>query len=167
MLIKRSVKFILHKRKSEATTDIAIRMRVTIRGQRPIDFPIGLKVDLQYWDSKAERAIEGKTDATRRHANDINRIIEDYKAKINEVFARYELLEKREPTPEEVKVLFDDMIGRKSIMDDSGRPDFFSVFDLFVRQVGERNQWTRGTYQKFSNTKRHLKEFAPICSPMA
>lgn len=159
MFIKRIVKFILHKRKSTDTTALAIRMRVTIKGERPFDFPLGRKVDLDKWDADAERAIEGTIDAA-----EINRTIEEYKTQINEVFARFELLEKRVPTPQEVKYLFNDMIGKTSLLDDSGNLDFWSVFDVFTEQVGEKNQWTDSTFQKFRTLRHHLKSFAPTLS---
>lgn len=159
MFIKRIVKFILHKRKSTDTTALAIRMRVTLKGERPFDFPLGRKVDLDKWDADAERAIEGTIDAA-----EINRTIEEYKTQINEVFARFELLEKRVPTPQEVKYLFNDMIGKTSLLDDSGNLDFWSVFDVFTEQVGEKNQWTDSTFQKFRTLRHHLKSFAPTLS---
>lgn len=159
MFIKRIVKFILHKRKSTDTTALAIRMRVTLKGERPFDFPLGRKVDLDKWDADAERAIEGIIDAA-----EINRTIEEYKTQINEVFARFELLEKRVPTPQEVKYLFNDMIGKTSLLDDSGNLDFWSVFDVFTEQVGEKNQWTDSTFQKFRTLRHHLKSFAPTLS---
>lgn len=156
MFIRRSIKFNLHKRKATDTTDLAIRMRVTLRGERPFDFPIGRKIDLDQWDAKTERAIAGT-----REAAEINRTIEEYKAQINEVFARYELLEKRVPTPQEVKDLFNDMVGRASLMDDEGKIDLWGVIDLFMAQVGEKNQWTPSTYQKFRTLRHHLKSFDP------
>lgn len=159
MFIKRIVKFILHKRKSTDTTALVIRMRVTLKGERPFDFPLGRKVDLDKWDADAERAIEGTIDAA-----EINRTIEEYKTQINEVFARFELLEKRVPTPQEVKYLFNDMIGKTSLLDDSGNLDFWSVFDVFTEQVGEKNQWTDSTFQKFRTLRHHLKSFAPTLS---
>lgn len=159
MFIKRIVKFILHKRKSTDMKALAIRMRVTLKGERPFDFPLGRKVDLDKWDADAERAIEGTIDAA-----EINRTIEEYKTQINEVFARFELLEKRVPTPQEVKYLFNDMIGKTSLLDDSGNLDFWSVFDVFTEQVGEKNQWTDSTFQKFRTLRHHLKSFAPTLS---
>ena len=159
MFIKRIVKFILHKRKSTDTIALAIRMRVTLKGERPFDFPFGRKVDLYKWDADAERAIEGTIDAA-----EINRTIEEYKTQINEVFARFELLEKRVPTPQEVKYLFNDMIGKTSLLDDSGNLDFWSVFDVFTEQVGVKNQWTDSTFQKFRTLRHHLKSFAPTLS---
>ena len=50
MYIKRTIKFLLHKRKPGETNNLAIRMRVTLSGQRPIDFPIGHNIDLSHWD---------------------------------------------------------------------------------------------------------------------
>jgi integrase len=83
---------------------------------------------------------------------------------MNEIFARYELLEKRKPTLGEIKDLFNDMIGRKTpITQDLIDPnaDFFTVFDLFTRTIGEQNQWTQATYEKFSALRMHFKAFDP------
>lgn len=159
MFIKRIIKFILHKRKAGDTTNLAIRMRVTIKGERPFDFPLGRKVDLEQWDTEKERAIGDSRDVT-----ETNRAIEEYKAQINEVFARFELLEKRIPTPQEVKDLFNDMIGKASLMDENRHLDFWAVFDLFTEQVGRKNQWTPSTYQKFRTLRHHLKAFSPTLS---
>ena len=134
-------------------------MRVTLKGGRPFDFPLGRKVDLDKWDADAERVVADAIDAT-----EINRTIEEYKSLINEVFARYELLEKRIPTPQEVKDLFNDMIGKASLLDESGNLDLWNVFDLFTEQVGEKNQWTPSTFQKFRTLRHHLKSFCPTLS---
>lgn len=159
MFIKRIIKFILHKRKASDTTALAIRMRVTLKGERPFDFPLGRKVNLDKWNAETERVVADAIDAT-----EINRTIEEYKSLINEVFARYELLEKRVPTPQEVKDLFNDMIGKASLLDESGNLDLWNVFDLFTEQVGEKNQWTTSTFQKFRTLRHHLKSFCPTLS---
>lgn len=159
MVIKRSVKFLLHKRKAGETVGLAIRMRVTLRGERPFDFPLGLKVDTDKWDSATERAIEGT-----KEADEINRTVEEYRSNINEVFARYELLEKRIPTVQEVKDLFNDMVGKASLLDENGKLNLWSVFDLFTEQVGNKNQWAASTFQKFRALRHHLKAFAPSLS---
>lgn len=156
MFIKRIIKFILHKRKSTDTTALAIRMRVTLKGERPFDFPLGRKVDLDKWDANAERAMEGTSDAA-----EINRTIEEYKSQINEVFARFELLEKRVPTPQEVKDLFNDMIGKAKYLIEDKPQSTLSILDLFIRDVGVKNQWSKETYTKFSALKRDLEEYSP------
>jgi integrase len=167
MYIKRTIKFLLHKRKQGEVNNLAIRMRVTLSGERPLDFPVGHTIDLAHWDMEAERAIDGATNKSKQTAADINRTIDEYKSIINEVFARYELLEKRKPTLDEIKDLFNDMIGRKTpITQDLGDPnaDFFMVFDLFTRTIGEQNQWTSATYEKFTALKNHLLVFDPKLS---
>lgn len=164
MYIKRTIKFLLHKRKTGETNNLAIRMRVTLSGERPIDFPIGHTIDLAHWDMEAERAIDGAINKNNQTAADINRTIDEYKSIMNEIFARYELLEKRKPTLGEIKDLFNDMIGRKTpITQDLIDPnaDFFTVFDLFTRTIGEQNQWTQATYEKFSALRMHFKAFDP------
>jgi len=160
MYIKRNVKFLLHKRRPGDTLNLGIRMRVTLSGERPLDFPIGHTIDLAHWDMEAERAMEGAINKTHQTSTDINRTIDEYKSVINEVFARYELLEKRKPTLGEIKDLFNDMIGRTKIVDvPTPDDDFFKTFDLFVRTVGEQNQWSESTRDKFRAIKEHLLDF--------
>lgn len=135
-------------------------MRVTLKGERPFDFSLGFNVDLDKWDAGAEKAIETGTPEQQRQAREANRTIEEYKTKINEIFDRYELLEKRTPTPQEVKDLFNDMIGRRSIADSIETPDFYDVFRMFLDRVGKKNQWTSSTYKKFRTIRTHVEDFA-------
>ena len=165
MHIQKGIKFLLHKRHSGDTENLAIRLRVTLKGQKPIDFPTGHRINLEDWDTESQRAIETAPDA-----DNINRTIDDWIAKMNEVFARYELLEKRVPTIGEVKELFNDMIGRdteikKKLPDPS--KDFFLAFDLFTKTMGEQNQWTESTHEKFAALRKHLKDYnAHLSFPM-
>ncbi|MDR1881769.1 MAG: site-specific integrase [Prevotella sp.] len=81
---------------------------------------------------------------------------------MNEVFARFELLEKRIPTLGEIKDLFNDMVGRAQIIEvPSPEDDFYKTFDLFVQTVGEQNQWSDATYTKFDSIKNHFQNFSP------
>jgi site-specific recombinase XerD len=164
MYIKRTIKFLLHKRKPGETANLGIRMRVTLKGQKPIDFPTGHKIDLDKWDVENERVVDGATSENNQTFDDINRTIDEYKSVMNEVFARFELLEKRVPTLGEIKDLFNDMIGKKSLADDLGNLDFYGVYDLFTKTVGEQNQWEAATYEKFSALRNHLKAFDPYLS---
>ena len=109
MHIQRGVKFLLHKRGKGDSKNLAIRMRVTLRGQTPIDFPTGHNIDTADWDMENQCALP-----SCEYATDINRTIDEWKSVMNEIFARFELLEKRIPTPGEVKDLFNDMVGRKT-----------------------------------------------------
>ena len=96
MHIQRGVKFLLHKRGKGDSKNLAIRMRVTLRGQTPIDFPTGHNIDTADWDMENQCALP-----SCEYATDINRTIDEWKSVMNEIFARFELLEKRIPTPGE------------------------------------------------------------------
>lgn len=162
MHIQKGIKFLLHKRKAGDTQNLSIRMRVTLRGQRPLDFPTGYNIDLKDWDSDNQCALKYAHNAT-----DINRTIDELKSVMNEVFARYELLEKRVPTLDEIKDLFNDMIGRKTYVNESladPNMDLFQVFDLFTETMGMQNQWTKSTFEKFAAIKSHLHDFDPNLS---
>lgn len=164
MYIKRRVKFLLHARKrgdSENGKNLAIRMRISFSGTA-IDFPTGLNVDAEFWDVESQHALDGFVSKSNQKSSDINRTIDEYRSFANELFARFELLEKRIPSVGEVKDLFNDMVGRKTkITKDLAGPDldFFKVFDLFTNTIGEKNQWTPATYEKFSALRNHLLIF--------
>ena len=162
MHIQRGIKFLLHKRAKGQDKHLSIRMRVTLHGQPPIDIPTGHHIDLCDWDVERQHALP-----TCESADAINRTIDEWNATLNEIFARFELLEKRIPTPGEVKDLFNDMVGRKtptnaSLADE--HDNLFRVFDIFTDTMGKQNQWTASTYEKFAAIRRHLKDFDPILS---
>lgn len=161
MYIKRTVKFILHTRKKGDALDgknIAIRMRISYAGTT-IDFPTGLNIDVTHWDTQEQHALDGFVSKSNQKSTDINRTIDEYRSFANELFARYELLEKRIPLPGEVKDLFNDMIGRSKIDLPDPSESFFKVFDTFTQTMGEKNQWTPATYTKFSSIREHFKSF--------
>lgn len=161
MHIQRGIKFLLHKR-GKNTTHHSIRMRVTLRGQTPFDIPTGHNINVNDWDVKNQRAL-----SPCEYAPEINRTIDEWKSIMNEIFARYELLEKRVPTPGEIKDLFNDMVGRKTATNESladEHDNLFRVFDLFTETMGKQNQWTASTFEKFSAIRRHLKSFDSLLS---
>lgn len=161
MYIKRSIKFLLHSRKKGDVQDgknLAIRMRISYAGNA-IDFPTRLNVDVQYWDAKDQHVLDGFVGKTNQKTSDINRTIDEYRSFANELFARYELLEKRIPLVGEVKDLFNDMIGRPNVDVPNPGESFFVTFDMFTSEVGEKNQWTPATFEKFAALKNHLLVF--------
>ena len=167
MYIKRRVKFLLHTRKkgdSENGINLAIRMRITYAGNVPLDFPTGHNIDAKDWDVENERAADGIKTKSGQTSTDINRTIDEYRSHVNEIFARYELLDKRIPTPSEVKDLFNDMVGKAKINLPNPSENFFQVFDRFTEDVGEKNQWTPATFEKFAALKNHFKVFDPKIS---
>ena len=56
MHIKKKLKFLLHKRNPNQLTNLAIRLRITLHGERPLDFPTGHNIDITDWDADKGRA---------------------------------------------------------------------------------------------------------------
>lgn len=137
MIIEKTIKFLLHKRNPGDTKNLGIRMRVTIKGQPPIDFsfPRNVRIDADDWDFEKMRPNQESDNPVLK---DVNRTIADWSEKMDDVFARYEIIEKRTPTNDEVKMLFNDFIGKKSIFDASDKPGFFQVFDMFTETMGDK-----------------------------
>ena len=157
MHIQKGIKFLLHKRGKGDSEHLSIRMRVTLKGQPPFDFPTGHNINLVDWDMGNQRAL-----ASCEAASTINRTIDEWKSVMNEIFARYELIEKRIPTPGEVKDLFNDMVGRKQKpMNHLLHPVTISL----PRSICSPKQWAnkmdgRMQHKKSSVQSRH------ICNPL-
>lgn len=159
MHIQKGIKFILHKRGKNQAENLGIRLRITLRGKIPIDIPLGFSVNLDQWDAVNQLATGGKD------MEAINRIIKEWRATLDEIFARYELIEKRTPEPAEIKDLFNDTIGRQTelkkeldAIEQAQKPGFFKVFDLYTATIGKRNQWTDATYRKFATIRKQFTE---------
>lgn len=155
MYIKRSIRFILHVRKKKETdseTPFMIRLRVAYNGNM-IDFATGCSVLPSCWDKDKQIVTSGEG------KNETNRVLSELKNTMEEIFARYELIEKRIPAVGEVKDLFNDMNGKPKIDVPSPENDLFLAFDLFTESQGKKNQWTESTFKKFATIKEHLMAF--------
>ena len=155
MFIKRSIRFILHIRKRKDSNEekaVAIRLRVAYNG-KTLDFATGCSVLPSLWDNDKQIVKSGKD------KNEINRTLAEYKNTLEEVFARFELLEKRIPAVGEVKDLFNDLNGKPSIKVPTPDESLFLAFDLFTESQGKKNQWTESTFKKFATIKEHLMAF--------
>ena len=151
----------MHTRKkgdAQNGKNLAIRMRINYAGTA-IDFPTGLNINAAFWNTKEQCALNGFEGKSGQKAVDINRTIDEYRTFANEIFARYELLEKRIPSSSEVKSLFNDMVGRSKINLPNPSESFFAVFDIFIQTMSEQNQWAKSTYQKFTTIREHLFSF--------
>lgn len=154
MQIKRSVRFILHVRKrgGDEAAPVAVRLRVAFGGKTK-DFSTGVHVAPSSWVRETETA---KGDG----AADVNRVLAEQRAAMEDVFARFELIEKRVPTIDEVAAAYVAAVGKskksEQISDDVG-----TMIDKFCTSQGQQHQWNFPTYQKFRNLKRLLLLFRP------
>lgn len=149
MQIRRKVSFTV----SVNTDDVSrVRGRVSMPRQGRADIRLYSTVSGGRWDRAACRFIGGEG------AERANEEIEDFKRAVSEVFARYELVEKRAPTLAEVKADIEEATGRVS----SETPSllFRDVFRQFLRGQGER-QWADGTVKDLNAFSKRVMEYRP------
>jgi integrase len=161
--MKRTVKFDLFPKKTDGVLVECrpIRMRVSYGGIR-VDIRVGYSIEHKKWDNEAGRVKNGAKNRYKQSAGEINKAILDCEALVDEVFARYELLEKRMPTSKELKDAFDESSGRKEPeTETSNETDktFYDVYAEFMETMGQRNNWTKATYTKFSSLREHLQKY--------
>lgn len=156
MHIKRSIRFILHVRKKNADTTkpVAVRLRVAYNGHT-IDFSTGCKVAPCFWDSDSGMPTGG----TDFESN--VRSLKSLMSLMDETFARYELIEKKIPTPDEVKQLFNDLNGKPSVNLPSSEKPFFAMFDKFLGESSKANSWADSTGQTFTTTRNMVERWKP------
>lgn len=156
--MKRTVKFDLFPKKVNGVLVECrpIRMRISYGGNR-VDIRVGYSIEPEKWNATDGRVVSGTKNKFKQTAGEINKAIvkcEDY---VEEVFTRYELLEKRIPTTEEVKAAFDEIAGRKEPEPQEPGKQFYEAYAEFMETMGRQNNWTKATYTKFNSLLEHLQ----------
>lgn len=160
MNIKRNIIFTLESRKKNGVPiveNVPIRMRVIYASQR-IEFTTGYRIDVAKWDTDKQRVKNGCTNKLKQSASEINADLLKYYTEIQNVFKEFEVQETM-PTTQQLKDAFN--LRMKDISEDQEdvKISFWEVFDEFVKECGNQNNWTESTYEKFAAVKNHLKEF--------
>ncbi len=161
MNIKRNIIFALESRKKNGVPiveNVPIRMRVIYASQR-IEFTTGYRIDAAKWDADQQRVKNGCTNKLKQSASEINADLLKYYTEIQNVFKEFEVQEII-PSTQQLKDAFNLRIKNT---DEEPQEDvetsFWDVFDEFVKECGNQNNWTKSTYEKFAAVKSHLKEF--------
>ena len=161
MNIKRNIIFALESRKKNGVPiveNVPIRMRVIYASQR-IEFTTGYRIDVAKWDADKQRVKNGCTNKLKQSASEINADLLKYYAEIQNVFKEFEVQEAM-PTTQQLKDAFNlRMKDTNEKQQEETLISFWEVFDEFVKECGNQNNWTASTYEKFSAVKNHLKEF--------
>jgi len=156
MIAQYRYKFIMH---AERSGSLSLRLRVTLRGERPLDFAVGCSVPSR--DDFDDARMRVRTSCAR--AIDINSKLSELETHLTDIMSRFEHVEKRQPSRDELLNALDTATGRianRTVVEDTD--DVFFVFDKFVSSVGTQNQWTNATRQKFNALKNHLTVFEPM-----
>ena len=161
MNIKRNIIFALESRKKSGVPiveNVPIRMRVIYASQR-IEFTTGYRIDVAKWDADKQRVKNGCTNRLKQSASEINADLLKYYAEMQNVFKEFEVQEAI-PTTQQLKDTFNLRMKNTSEEQQEKAPvSFWEVFDEFVKECGNQNNWTASTYEKFAAVKNHLKEF--------
>ena len=85
-----------------------------------------------------------------------------YYAEIQNIFKEFEVQEVM-PTTQQLKEAFNMRMKDTSEEQPEEAPvSFWEVFDEFVKECGNQNNWTASTYEKFAAVRNHLKEFKDL-----
>ena len=75
------------------------------------------------------------------------------------VFKEFEVQENM-PTTQQLKDVFNlQMKDSSKEQPEEAQISFWEVFDEFVKECGNQNNWTTSTYEKFAAVRNQLKEF--------
>ena len=161
MNIKRNIIFAPESRKKNGVPiveNVPIRMRVIYASHR-IEFTTGYRIDVAKWDAGKQRVKNGCTNKLKQSASEINADLLRYYAEIQNVFKEFEVQETM-PTTQQLKEAFNlRMKNNSEEQQEDTKISFWEIFDEFVKECGNQNNWTESTYEKFAAVKNHLKEF--------
>ena len=111
------------------------------------------------WDADKQRVKNGCTNKLKQSASEINADLLKYYAEMQNVFKEFEVQETM-PTTQQLKDAFNLRMKESSEEQQEEAPiSFWEVFDEFVKECGNQNNWTASTYEKFAAVRNHIKEF--------
>lgn len=163
MNIKRNILFSLESRKKNGNPiieNVPIRMRVIYNAHR-VEFTTGYRIDMAKWDSSKQRIKNGCTNKLQQTAAEINSDLLKYYTCIQDIFKEFEVIDTI-PTPEQLKTSFNNRQNKNVTQVPESETyimSFWEIFDEFVRECGAQNNWTNATYEKFTATEKHLRDF--------
>lgn len=155
-----AVNFYLDKR-TDKKGDAPIRMSIAINGARYLT-STGYKITPGKWDAVKQQVRRGASNGSGMTWAVINSAL----ARIAEHFATYEgecLSNGTRPDTNTLKMEFANAFGRSRThtQSESKQLGLFDYLELFIKEMGELNQWTVGTRQKFAALRNHLTGFNP------
>lgn len=153
-MIKYHAQFLLDKEKDNPTAKL--RYRIKWSGFI-VAFNVGYRIEVDKWSKETQRCKINTTHGKKKiPANIINRKIQEYERACEKVFLSFEK-ENKIPNDNEFRAEFNKEIGKEKKSENE--LSFFEVYDLFVKEEGKKNVWTKATYQKMETQKRYILEF--------
>ena len=138
--MKKAIKFSLFPKKVNGVLceTLPIRVRVSYGGNR-VELRLGYSIEPAKWKAAEERVTVNTRNRFGQSAGEINREILKTEERINEIFTRFELLEHRAPTPEELKAAYEEATGKRKPEpqpEESGLSFYRPILNLWKQWVG-------------------------------
>ena len=155
MVIKYGAQFLLDKEKDSSSAKLRYRIKW---GKNIVAFSLGYRIDIAKWSLESQRCKNNTTHGKNKTpASIINRTIQKYEDAFLKIKNRSES-EAINFTPEEFRNLFNIEIG-KEVSTKTKSSSFFEIYDIFIFDEAQNNQWNKRTIQKMQTQKKVLYEF--------
>lgn len=155
-----AVNFYLDNR-TDKSGDVTIRVSISICGRRYVT-STGCKIPPAKWNAAKQQVKQGCSNGKGITYSAINKQL----LKISEHFVAYEnkcLIEEHRVDIADIKTEFFKLTlnNRNTPKATKIKQGFFGIYDMFMLEVGRRNQWTLATTKKFRTLKNHLLRWKP------
>ena len=155
MIVKYRAQFLLDKEKDSSSAKLRYRIKW---GKNIVAFGLGYRIDIDKWSLESQRCKNNTTHGKNKTpASVINRTIQKYEDAFLKIKNRSES-EAIDLAPEEFRNLFNIEIG-KEVSTKTKSSSFFEIYDIFIFDEAQNNQWNKRTIQKMQTQKKVLYEF--------
>ena len=155
MVVKYRAQFLLDKEKDSFSAKLRYRIKW---GKNIVAFGLGYRIDIDKWSLESQRCKNNTTHGKNKTpASVINRTIQKYEDAFLKIKNRSES-EAIDLAPEEFRNLFNIEIG-KEVSTKTKSSSFFEIYDIFIFDEAQNNQWNKRTIQKIKKKKKVLYEF--------
>ena len=166
MKIKRNVAFKL--RAYGKNNDLfQIRLRTTFNAQR-LDLKTGCQINNKSaWDEESQLVKPGYKGPKGETALSINNELRNIKDQMESTFKFFEAIDQI-PTPSQLQKKYEDRLNGSIPQKPAREPkkelkpkvhDFFKVYDMFLKECGDKNAWTEATFEKMEAMRVDLTTF--------
>ena len=155
MVVKYRAQFLLDKEKDSFSAKLRYRIKW---GKNIVAFGLGYRIDIDKWSLESQRCKNNTTHGKNKTpASVINRTIQKYEDAFLKIKNRSES-EEIDLAPEEFRNLFNIEIG-KEVSTKTKSSSFFEIYDIFIFDEAQNNQWNKRTLQKMQTQRKVLYEF--------
>ena len=155
MIVKYRAQFLLDKEKDSSSAKLRYRIKW---GKNIVAFSLGYRIGIDKWSLESQRCKNNTTHGKNKTpASVINRTIQKYEDAFLKIKNRSES-EAIDLAPEEFRNRFNIEIGKVESKK-TEYSSFFEIYDIFITEESQNNQWNKRTIQKMQTQKKVLYEF--------